>query len=430
MFSLNLYLLPDEQVLLYDTKRLFLCALVVLTCISLMFSGELRRQIIHRYVSASIAVRILIATFFVFALVAELFGLYPEKGIVLYFYFVGLLFLILCFSLEQPSRSSFKLISLIIFCSFLSVFIGYSVATFWGDGATIFTILSYVNPRFLNQVQIWLVIPSLYMVLVSKDKASYLFPILNFAMMFALDARGLAIASLGGIVLWLLIDKHNRYAIFKISLLSLILGLLVSVIFLSPLPSYLMHGQGSQTLLDLRDTTADRWTLWQYVIEQAKFFGLGGNGFVCTSIREIRPHNSVLYVLLNWGVIPAICYISLGLILLKQVISETHIRYRIIGLTLLSGLAHSLVSGVLDSPLSLLLACLFTGWFCGRKPLIKSTTKPTPRWAHIALITVAVLCIVSVSYKVSIRVQNNFYIDHVEEVLRPQFWLGNNCPNK
>ncbi|CAM2794042.1 O-antigen ligase family protein [Vibrio rarus] len=427
IFSFNLYLLPDKPVLLYDTKRLFVCALVIGVCLSLIFWAELRIRLVQRYMSASIGVRTLVATFFVLALIADLFGLYPNKGVVHYFYFIGLLFFTLCFSLERPSLKSFKLFGLIILCGFFSVFIGYSVATFWGDGATIRTILSYANPRFLNQVQVWLVIPSLYMVLVSKSRISYLFPVLNFAVMFALDARGLAVASIGGIILWALIDRKNRHEIIKIALFTLTIGLLISVIFLSPLPTYIMHGEGSRSLLDLRDNTANRWSLWYYGIEMSRFFGLGGDGYVCTSTQEIRPHNSVIYVLLNWGVIPALCYMALGLILFKQVIQEKRYRYRVIGLSLLTGLAYSLVSSVLDSPLSLLLACLFTGWFCGRTPLVKPVDYP--RWVTGLLIIASLLSVLSVIYKASQRIKNDFYIHNEESVLRPQFWLGNNCPH-
>ncbi len=412
---------------MYDYKRLFLCAILVFVALNLVFSHTLRERLVGRFASSSCLVKSLVVVFLGFAFFADLFGLFPHKAIPLYFYIVGLFFLILRFTLEKPSAITFRLFSWVIGLSFGSVFVGYTVATFYGEGATIFTILSYVNPRFLNQVQIWLVIPSLYIVLVSKKRASYLMPILNFAMMFALDARGLAIASFIGIMLWLIIERHHRIQLVKITILSLFLGFLVSVLFLTPLPSYLMHGEISSSLLDLRATSSGRMEIWRNALGMYQFWGLGGNGYICTSILEIRPHNSILTVLLNWGVIPAICYITLAMILLKQVVFEKSKRYRIIGLSLISGLVLSLVSNVLDSPFSLLLACMFTGWFCGRTKL--TSTKTHSKWAHALLAITSIIIIVCISYKVSDRVKNNFYIDLKQEKLAPQFWLANNCPD-
>ncbi|MPW35385.1 O-antigen ligase family protein [Vibrio sp. B1Z05] len=427
LFSFNLYVLPDQQVLMYDYKRLFLCAILVFVALSLVFSHTLRDGLVGRFASSSCLVKSLVVTFFGFAFFADLLGLFPHKAIPLYFYFIGLCFLTVTFALERPSSITFRLFSWIIVLCFLSVFVGYTVATFYGEGTTIFMILSYVNPRFLNQVQIWLIIPSLYIALVSKKRVSYLLPILNFAMMFALDARGLAIASFGGIVLWMMVDRSQRRKIAKISIVSLLLGLLVAVVFLTPLPSYLMHGEATPSLLDMRDTTNDRLQVWRNAIGMYRFWGLGGDGYFCTSILEIRPHNSIISVLLNWGVIPTLCYITLTLILLKQVFNETNRRYRVIGLSVLSGLALSLVSNVLDSPFSLLLACMFTGWFCGRTKL--TSTKIHSKWVHSLLVIASILTIVCISYKVSDRVKNNFYLDLKQETLVPQFWLANNCPD-
>ncbi|WP_156895998.1 O-antigen ligase family protein [Vibrio ezurae] len=392
-----------------------------------MLSYHFRQRLLSRFICSSGLVKAIVVIFFSFAFFADVLGMFPYKAIPLYFYFFGLCFLTLAFSLERPSAISFRLFSWIIGLCFFSVFIGHTVATFYGEGSTIFMILSYVNPRFLNQVQVWLIIPSLYIALVSKQRMAYLFPVLNFAMMFALDARGLAIASFGGVVLWMMIEKHQRWHIAKTTIISLVIGLMVAVIFLTPLPSYLVHGDLSRSLLDMRDTTNGRLLVWRNAIEMSQFWGLGGDGYICTSILEIRPHNSVLSVLLNWGAVPAICYLALVFILLKQVVFERSRRYRIIGLSLLSGLALSLVSAVLDSPFSLLLACLFTGWFCGRTQC--ATAKGYPLWRHGLLIVTSMLVVTSIAYKVTDRVKNDFYLAQVGEVLVPQFWLGNNCPD-
>ncbi|WP_261815589.1 O-antigen ligase family protein [Vibrio gallicus] len=428
LFSFNLYVLPDEPVLVYDSKRLLLCGLIVAGCVWVLIASSVRQRVVGRIAGINPVMQGLLAVFFSLAFAADLLGLFPDKALPLYFYYCGLLILTLLFSLEKPRYDTFKAFSgIIIFC-FLSVFVGFTVSNFAGDGSSIFTILSYANPRFLNQVQVWLVIPALYIALISKHRISCVIPILNFALMFALDARGLAIASLGGIALWALIDNRHRKQILKLAISCILLGFVVSFVLLSPLPGYLAHGEFSRSLMDMRDDSSGRLALWRYSIQMSQFWGLGSDGFVCTSENFIRPHNSILQILLKWGMIPALCFVALCLILLKQVWVERSYRYRIIGLSLLSGLAYSLVSSVLDSPFSLLMASLFTGWFCGRNALQKTTDKY--KWLHGMICLLALLSIVSIAYKVHIRVDNNFYIHQEQEIMRPQFWLGNNCPDK
>ncbi|WP_261833526.1 O-antigen ligase family protein [Vibrio ishigakensis] len=426
LFSFNLVLLPDQGIILYDSKRIFLCFLIVLSCLFIVVSENFREKLALRFLSSNFNIKLFTIVFFLLAFLSDISGDYFTQSITNYFYYFGLFLLILIFSIGRPAKLHFRFLSIISTLCFLSVFVGYSVANFLGDGAGIFHILSYANPRFMNQVQIWLMIPLLYIALISRSKLAFIFPILNCAAIVALDARGLAVASFGGILLWCLIDRRRAPEILKTALICFSTGAVISYIFLTPLPSLLLHGEQSRSLLDMRGTTEDRLSLWKYAIDMSSFWGLGSDGFVCNSVREVRPHNSILKIILNWGVVPAFCYICLCLILLKQVFQEKNYRYRIIGLSLLSGLAHSLISGVLDSPLSLLLACLFTGWFCSRAKY--DSIAPLNKWYHGFLIVMCSLSIYSVTLKVYERVSNDFYRWNVEEVVRPQFWAGNNCP--
>lgn len=104
------------------------------------------------------------------------------------------------------------------------------------------------------------------------------------------------------------------------------------------------------------------------------------------------------------------------------------------GITMLSGFAYSLVSGVLDSPLSQLGAVLAIALFWGeiyrRKPKTLQTSgvnKLAVRGAHGLLMLSALLFIGLVGYKVYLRIENNSY-RHIEQPrYNPQFWLGQNC---
>ncbi|GAB7219402.1 hypothetical protein VcTj87_12230 [Vibrio comitans] len=92
---------------------------------------------------------------------------------------------------------------------------------------------------------------------------------------------------------------------------------------------------------------------------------------------------------------------------------------------MLSGIAYSLVSGVLDSPFSQMLACITLSMIWSATIKTKEYSK---RWGIILIIT-SVLVIILTTGRLSERISNNFYQDeqYAPEVYAPQFWLGNNC---
>ncbi|MFC0061819.1 O-antigen ligase family protein [Vibrio inusitatus] len=432
LFSFNLFILPDQPVLLYDYKRIFFCTLIITSCLLLTLSNSIRQDAINKLTSLSPLTLSLLCLFFIFSFISNMFGLYPSRGFIDLFYYTGIFILILALSNNNTNKLNYELFSLISILCYLSVFIGFTVTNLYGDGSSIWTILSYGNPRMLNQVQVWLIIPSIYIALITKSKKSYIPIILNFSTMYALDARGLFIAVIFGIGLWCLINKEKRISIIKIVISCLIISYFIKLITLSPIPSLIFHGKIPESLLGIRTSDSGRIELWKHALEMVTFWGKGGDAFVCNSILNSRPHNSVLLIMVNWGLIPALLYSCLIVKLFLKTINTKSLKLQALGVTILSGISYSLISGVLDSPFSLLLGCILLSIYWGvllRKNSCKYKKNILNTNMHSIIIVISILSLSAISFKLTERISNNFYLadEFIPEIYKPQFWLGNNC---
>ncbi len=426
-FSFNLFIFQDDSVLLYDYKRIFVCTLVVLNASLILLSSSQRAWTLSSIASIDRKILSLIGILFIFSLIANLIGFYPMRGLVDLVYYLGLLLLCITFVQSKQSKLIFELISLISVLCFLSVFLGFIVSILYGEGKNIWTILSYTNPRMMNQVQVWLIPPSVYLIVISRSAKAWIPLLLNFALMFALEARGLAIASITGLLLWAALDKFKRIKILKVLFIGLLLGYGVKWLFLAPFPAYVLTGE-LQPLMDLRISDSGRLEMWFFALQNLSFWGHGGDAFACNSPFNARPHNSALLVAFNWGIISAICYVGLIAALLFKVIRLNNSRTRLWGITLLSGVAYSFISGVLDSPFSQLLAIITLAFFWSNCK--NQTLGPTQSsLAKALLITISILIITFTTQRVLDRINNDFYLseEYIPEVYTPQFWFGNNC---
>ncbi|WP_261834884.1 O-antigen ligase family protein [Vibrio ishigakensis] len=297
----------------------------------------------------------------------------------------------------------------------------------YGDGESIWTILSYSNPRFMNQVQIWLFVPCLFIAL-HFNKIKYWIPfILNYSLVFALDARGLFIASTCGLILWAILDKKLRTRILKAIVIGITLGYITKWLTLEPFPAYLFTGEFAVSGLSIRTSDSGRLHLWDFAFTNLSFWGHGGDAFACNSPVNARPHNSLILVAFNWGLIPAICYLILVANLLINVIKTNNAKVRMWGVSLLSGVAYSFISGVLDSPLSQLFAVLTLGMLWSN--FTKRTQHNKNKLISIFIIVLSSLVIFTVSFRILDRIENKHFLadSYVPEIYFPQFWLGNNC---
>lgn len=326
-------------------------------------------------------------------------------------------------------------------CSlFASVFLFHSVATWQGEIPNYRYIFSFVNPRNINHIQIWLILPLLYWAWQNRLKPKawlYALPvIMHFSLLLTLDARGAFIASMGGILLWLIISP-NKAQRFKWLLALLFLGLLMKWLLFSPLPQYWLQGMWPEGQGEIRLSDSNRLALWRNAIAMLSFWGHGGDTFVCNNdVIAHTTHNSVLNIAIEWGVVATLCYISLLLLTFYRVCSCTDEKRQVLGITVLSGFAYSLISGVLNTPLSQGLAAISVALFWATNTELTNTELKAPslpstsivrRLAHAALILLSVWAIAFIGYKTFLRIDNNQYRHVSVDYYMPQFWIEHNC---
>ena len=443
-FCFNLHFSKNNLFLLYDSKRFYVAGVVLLACVWIILSKSTRYSIIRELQLLPVSIKLLFSVFTLAVLISTFNSNNVTFSVHYLLYYSGL-FLLCCVLYQATHGQSaqiFKFNIVLSFLLFISVGFAFWLSVYFGQSVNKHTILSFSNPRFLNQVQVWLVIPLLYLSVLAlkrqKSSRTTSFALMSsVAVIIATDARGISIALIATVLLWSLIDKAWRWQILLVSCKLIIAGFILKILFLSPLPSFLFAG-GTLDFVSIRTDSPGRIQLWIDSLNFINFWGNGGGFFICTSENSAvprfgHPHNSILQIVIEWGVFAVISYCLLLALLLYKVITTNRRAVRVSGLSLLSGFAYSFVSGVLVMPLSQLLAVLSIAIFwrcckvkseCLKEKNIKSMS--------FLLMSLCLLIILSLYSKGMERVemyqsgflQNKNY-EYTEA--RIDFWLGYNC---
>ncbi|WED21268.1 hypothetical protein L3Q72_11535 [Vibrio sp. JC009] len=437
----------SDAVGVFDLKRIFICVVVIANCLLLILSSSLKKQFLFRTKSIEKKTALLLTVFLFFVIISNtFFSLYFVRAQLDFFYLLGLALLTTTISTGTicDRQVIYRYFSAITTVLFLSVMAGHWVHSSVETVPHIRSILNFANPRYINQIQIWLIVPALYLVLISYKRRGLkgsLLPLLiaslHVAMGLALDARGFFLVSATSVLIWLFIDKTNRAALVKLLGLVFIAGMAIKYLLLTPFPFYLFNGYLPDSVYELRTTSSNRITVWKDLLGMASFWGHGGDAYVCNSHPTVAgPHNSLLLYLFNWGVVPALSYTLLVALLFFKVITTKMPSVRVAGLSVLAGLGYSLITGTLDLPLSQLMAVISLALFWYKSaPKAPSTSAP-PNAIDSAsakvLIILSLLVITTVSYRVYDRVSHNHYRHLLveDEKPRPQFWMENSCPDE
>ena len=430
--------------LLYDSKRFYVVGVILFTCLYVIFSKSTRYKVIMTLNSLPMSIKLPLILFALSVLISTFSSNSMIYSLHHLLYFFGL-FLLCCILYQATYNKVSKIYEfyiLISFLLFISIGSAFWLSIYFGLDVNINTILSFANPRFLNQVQVWLIIPLLYLSILALRRhqinriISFVL-MLSVAAIIATDARGISIALIATVMLWSLIDKAWRWQILLVSSKVIIAGFLLKIIFLSPLPSYIF-ADGSLDFISIRTDSPGRIQLWKDSLSFINFWGNGSGFFICTSENNVvprfgHPHNSILQFVIEWGVLAVISYCLLLALLLYKVVMTNRRAVRVSGLTLLAGFAYSFVSGVLVMPLSQLLAVLSIAifWRCCRGKSENLKDKNMKSMSFL-LMTLCVLIVFSLFNRGLQRVemyqsgflQNKNY-EYTEA--RTEFWLGYNC---
>lgn len=436
VFSFNVFIPRNQLLIIYDSKRLVVSLLLILFAAGLVVSARIRQPVIKVYQSLEQPVKGLVVVFVVSSMIATALSHYSISAPTQWFYLMGLFLLLGLFnSYFQSSRSVlFNLAMLLNVLLFLSVAVAFWTLLYHRVPVGTTTFYGFSNPRFINQVQVWLILPMAYLaVRALRRKKSAFLPLLSvsmaFSVCFTLNGRGVVLAVLSGFILMSLVDRALWRQWFKTLLITAFLGACISFVFLNPLPSYLLDIETEAFLF--RTTSSGRIALWQDAWSMTTFWGNGGGAFVCQNFALGRPHNSVLNVLVHWGWISAVCYVVLCFLLLFKVAKAASRVTKVLGASVLTGLLYSLVSGVLDSPMSQLLAIIsLAAFWASLKPKLSAVAPSL--LSHVIVVMLALGVITTCSYRLYDRwvhypQQHGEIVDVKSIGMKTQFWVGFNC---
>ncbi|KJY85020.1 hypothetical protein TW81_01465 [Vibrio galatheae] len=431
-FSLNPFIARANSFLLYDSKRIFIILLMLASLVIAVVSTRTTNDFAQEFKLTSKHNRFFIALFVLFSAFATINASYPLAATLQFLYLIGLF--VLTIQIKQVVNIEkvrvlqyFTWIGLMLF---LCVAIVHWLSLSQGIPVQRHTLLGFTNARFLNQVHVWLVIPIAYLGLIQirRQRSAFALRLLLavcISVIVATDARGEAISVIAAFVLLIILDKANRKLWWSLCWQSVLVGTAVKILLLSPIPSLVLGIPAEWTTI--RTDSSGRLQLWREAWEMATFSGLGADVFVCDSQTYGRPHNSLLNVLVHWGAITTLAYIGLCLSVVYRLVTVKRRLTRVFGVSLLSGLGYSLVSGVLDSPLSQLMAVLSIAlyWASLTTTTPLSRTKP-PYFLRLMTCLICISIALAISYRLFMRI-HHYPVYDPNLVYKTQFWIGYNC---
>ena len=175
-FCFNLHFSKSNLFLLYDSKRFYVAGVVLLACLWIILSKSVRYRIIRELQLLPMSIKLLFSVFTLSVIISTFNSNSVIFSVHHSLYYSGLF--LLCCVLYQATNGQaaqiFKFNIVLSFLLFISVGIAFWLSVYFGQSVNNHTILSFSNPRFLNQVQVWLGIPLLYLsvLAVRRQKSS------------------------------------------------------------------------------------------------------------------------------------------------------------------------------------------------------------------------------------------------------------------
>ena len=281
----------------------------------------------------------------------------------------------------------------------------------------------FINIRFFNQVQVF-ILPFLILLLKFKNVQRIVFVIifLNSLLIFIGQARGALLSFLAFSIFALLFKSTLKKQVF--------IGL--ACFFISYITFYALDSLNKGGAEILRTTTSGRIELWLNTLSNLSLKHLLiGNGpgvfemSLGNSAPFSHPHNSLIEIINEWGVIALVCIVTVVFITFKNAI--THLKKHkkdIITESLFYsfaiGITYSLFSGVHVMPVSQTLLFIIWGLLLGRINKRKRQTIPMQKKMK-ALITILFIIAWYFYLQKALSIYNNIDPDK-GYIYGPRFW--------
>lgn len=281
----------------------------------------------------------------------------------------------------------------------------------------------FINIRFFNQVQVFIV-PFLILLLKFKKIQRVIFIILflNLLLIFIGQARG----ALLSFIIFSIFALILKTTLKKQVLTGLICLLLSWFVF------YILDSLNNSNLDVLRTSSSGRIDIWLTTLQNLSlkhfFIGNGPGVFEISlgnSAPFSHPHNSLIEILNEWGLIALLSIVSVIFITFKQAIihlkkHKKDIITESLFYSFTIGITYSLFSGVHVMPVSQTLLFIIWGLLLGRVNKDKPLTFSISKWIKLSITILFIVAWYFYLQKV-IDIYNNIDPDK-GYIFGPRFW--------
>lgn len=281
----------------------------------------------------------------------------------------------------------------------------------------------FINIRFFNQVQVF-VLPFLVLLLKFKNIQRIVFIILflNLLLILIGQARGALLSFLAFSIFALVLKTTLK----KQVLTGLICLLLSWFVF------YILDSLNNSNLDVLRTSSSGRVDIWLTTLQDLSlkhfFIGNGPGVFEISlgnSAPFSHPHNSLIEILNEWGLIALLSIVSVIFITFKQAIihlkkHKKDIITESLFYSFTIGITYSLFSGVHVMPASQTLLFIMWGLLLGRVNKNKQLTFSINKWIKLSITILFIIAWYFYLQK-AIDIYNNIDPDK-GYIFGPRFW--------
>lgn len=281
----------------------------------------------------------------------------------------------------------------------------------------------FINIRFFNQVQVF-ILPFLVLLLKLKSIQRIVFIILflNLLLIFIGQARGALLSFLAFSIFALVLKTTLK----KQVLTGLICLLLSWFVF------YILDSLNNSNLDVLRTSSSGRVDIWLTTLQDLSlkhfFIGNGPGVFEISlgnSAPFSHPHNSLIEILNEWGLIALLSIVSVIFITFKQAIihlkkHKKDIITESLFYSFTIGITYSLFSGVHVMPASQTLLFIMWGLLLGRVNKNKQLTFSINKWIKLSITILFIIAWYFYLQK-AIDIYNNIDPDK-GYIFGPRFW--------
>jgi putative inorganic carbon (HCO3(-)) transporter len=437
-----------------DAKRLLQLMLFAVLTIFAVSWAPLRQSTIAQLGRLSLSNGVILGFFFLIGIASSLRLDHPGYALVdVSMIFVMMMLIAVTAASREIAGVSFDrwavvLLAAMGFAVTIQEFMGFIVG--WVAGFEFnynMAFIHFAHPRFYNQLQTWSIPVLAALPLLFPGKRWIKFTCitllgLQWFLVIAFAARGTVVSLFAAMVFVALWLPEQRRFWLKYQLMGLLTGIVIyaAVLFMNSVlipqsqsGNFYAYSAGRSMV-----HTSGRSTLWRLAKDDAiknPFLGAGPTRYACDSEKIIpaHPHSFPLRILGEWGLVALLLIfllaVRIGIGFLKhlrnsQKVGQTDPPLRaMLAISLIAGVIHACVSGLLIMPASQVATILIAGWalsLSGNTPYQPVATSLTRSLPVASIFITCAMLVFAIGELTQLSVRTSYSVEYGP--MMPRFW--------